>query len=115
MQIAYIAGKYRDTYPYQIQENIDRAKEVAKEVWKAGHVAICPHLNSINFEGINTEQHFIDGTLEILRRCDALILVPGWETSQGTLGEIKEAEKLRIPVLYSVDQFLDFCYSKETT
>jgi len=104
MKVIYIAGKYRAKHPYLIQENIDKAKEVAKQVWAAGHVAICPHLNSINFEGLNTEQHFIDGTLELMRRCDAVLLVPGWKLSEGTLGEIKEAKRLEIPVFKELDE-----------
>ena len=98
MNVVYVAGKYRDTHPYQIQYHIDCAKEVAMQVWKAGHAAICPHLNSAHFEGLNTEQHFIDGTLELMKRCDVVLLVPGWETSEGTKGEIAEAERLGIPV-----------------
>jgi len=98
MKVVYVAGKYRAKHPYLIQENIDNAKNMAKRVWQQGHVAICPHLNSMNFEGINTEQHFIDGTLELMRRCDAVLLVPGWETSEGTIGEIEEARALNIPV-----------------
>ena len=98
MKVIYIAGKYRDKYPYQIQYHIDCAKELAMQVWKAGDAAICPHLNSAHFEGLNTEQHFIDGTLELMRRCDAVLLVPDWGTSEGTLGEIAEAERLGIPV-----------------
>ena len=104
MKIIYIAGKYRAKHPYLVQENIDKAKELAKQVWAAGHAAICPHLNSINFEGLNTEQHFIDGTLELMRRCDAVLLVPGWKLSEGTLGEIKEAKRLEIPVFKELDE-----------
>ncbi len=107
MKVIYVAGKYRAKHPYLIQENIDKAKEVAKQVWAAGHAAICPHLNSINFEGLNTEQHFIDGTLELMRRCDAVLLVPGWETSEGTKGEYDEANTLKIPVYERLDWLLD--------
>jgi hypothetical protein len=104
MKVIYVAGKYRANHPYLIQENIDKAKELAKKVWAAGHAAICPHLNSINFEGLNTEQHFIDGTLELMRRCDAVLLVPGWKLSEGTLGEIEEAKRLKIPVFEELDE-----------
>jgi hypothetical protein len=35
-----------------------------------------------------------------MRRCDLVVVVPGWETSGGTLKEIAEAERLGIPVFY---------------
>ena len=106
MKVVYVAGKYRDQHPYLIQEHIDKAKELAKKVWAAGHAAICPHLNSINFEGLNTEQHFIDGTLELMRRCDVVLLVPNWKDSEGTKGEIAEAHKLGIPVFGNLELML---------
>ncbi|MAG39596.1 hypothetical protein CMI41_01330 [Candidatus Pacearchaeota archaeon] len=106
MEIVYIAGKYRDEFPFEIQQNIDKAKEIAKIVWASGHVALCPHLNSAHFEGLNTEQHFITGTLALMRRCDSVLLVPGWETSEGTKGEIEDALKREIPVYLNVEEWL---------
>jgi hypothetical protein len=39
-----------------------------------------------------------------MRRCDAVLLVPGWKLSEGTLGEIKEAKRLEIPVFKELDE-----------
>ena len=114
MRIIYVAGKYRDEHPYKIQENIDKAKEVAKEVWAYPHfAAICPHMNSAHFEGINSEQHFIDATLEMMLRCDAVLLVPGWETSEGTIGEIKRAKELDMPVFETLQGLINFYKERE--
>ena len=38
------------------------------------------------------------GTLELMRRCDAVVVIPGWEHSTGTKAEIDEAMRLEIPV-----------------
>lgn len=45
-----------------------------------------------------SDRFWLEGTLELLRRCDAVLLVPGWEKSSGTRAEIEEAERLGIPV-----------------
>jgi hypothetical protein len=37
-----------------------------------------------------------------LARCDAMIVVPNWEHSKGTQGEIYEAERLEIPIFYNL-------------
>ena len=36
----------------------------------------------------------------MLRRCDALLAIPGWERSSGTKAEIAFAEEQAIPVVY---------------
>lgn len=100
MKVVYIAGKYRDTDAYLIWQHINSARELAIAVWRLGAVALCPHMNSMFFEGAATADAFIEGTLELMRRCDAVLVTPGYESSVGTRGEIKEAEKLGKPVFY---------------
>jgi hypothetical protein len=100
MIIAYIAGPYRGTSRVKLinwiqrQINISRAANIAKWAWRQGYAVICPHLNSKNFDGIAPDVTFLTGDIAILKRCDLMILVPGWEQSAGTLNEIKEAVNL---------------------
>lgn len=49
-------------------------------------------------EGAATDEQFLAGTLELMRRCDAVILVPGWSTSEGTKAEIAEAMRIGLPM-----------------
>ena len=106
MLCIYIAGSYRSNDAYKVWENINKARELAIKVWQQGAVALCPHMNSMFFEGAATPKQFIDGTLELMRRCDAVLVVPGSEASIGTQGEIKEAKRLRKPVFYA-EQYPD--------
>lgn len=98
MKVIYIAGKYRGPTPWTVEQNIRAAEEVAARVWALGMVALCPHANSRHMEGVTTDENFLAGTLELLRRCDAVVLVPGWEKSSGTRAEIEEARHLGKPV-----------------
>lgn len=59
---------------------------------------VIPHSNNRFFNGLLTEQFWLDGTLEMLRRCDAIMLADGWRTSKGTEAEINEALRLGKPV-----------------
>lgn len=102
MHVVYVAGPYTAKASYLVEKNIDIAKELAMDVWKMGAVALCPHLNSQHFEGCASSQAFIDGTLELMRRCDSVLVCPNWETSVGTKGEITEAIRLGLPVFYSL-------------
>jgi len=45
---------------------------------------------------------YFDNNLEILKRCDAVALVPGWEDSIGVEKEIKIANELDIPVFADI-------------
>ena len=60
-------------------------------------------MNSRYFHGEGSEAYWIEATQKLMRRSDALVLVKGWEESQGTLGEIKEAKWLGMPVFERVE------------
>ena len=75
MYLVYIAGAYTAPTPYEVELNIDRAKQIAMHVWKLKAAAVCPHTNSAHFEGCADYKGFSEGTMEMMRRCDAVILV----------------------------------------
>lgn len=101
-KLIYIAGKYRDSTEWEVIKNIERARDVGADVWRAGGVPFIPHSNWAQMGGVVCDSLILDGGLEILSRCDAMVLVPGWETSAGTRAEIAEAERLGIPVFKDV-------------
>lgn len=99
MKLIYIAGPYTAANAWLVEQNIRRAEEVAASVWLAGMAAICPHANARHMlEGVTTPESALAGTMEMMRRCDAVVLVDGWKRSLGTLAEVAEADRLRIPI-----------------
>jgi nucleoside 2-deoxyribosyltransferase len=101
-QVIYVAGPYTAETDFKRLENIKKADEVTARLWHMGYYAVCPHKITAFYGGLCDEQIFIEGGLEILRRCDAVVLVEGWERSGGTLGEIEVAMELHIPVFGNV-------------
>ncbi|NQU42143.1 DUF4406 domain-containing protein [bacterium] len=102
LKIAYVAGPYRADTISGIRKNILSARNVAEDIWQFdGWGAICPHLNSAHMDGIVPDAKFLEADLEILRRCDAVVLAQRWETSSGTRTEILEARDRGIPVYLS--------------
>ncbi len=107
MRIVFVAGPYRAATENGVHENIGRARAVALPLWRPGVMVFCPHLNSAFMGGAQPDRVFLDGALAMLAKCDAVVLVPGWERSTGTQAEIELANRLGIPVYESADDFLD--------
>ena len=101
-KVVYVAGRFRAPTHWGIVQNVRAAEAVALDVWRLGAAALCPHMNTANFQGAAPDEVWLEGTLEMLRRCDAIITVPGWETSVGTKIEVDEAKRLSLPVFNSI-------------
>jgi hypothetical protein len=114
--VVYIAGAYRASTERGVVENIRRAESVALEVWKAGYTAICPHMNTALFGGACADEAWLAGDIEIMKRCDVVLLVPGWESSKGTVAEYQCAVENKIQVCRSLEQLqqLDLWIARRT-
>lgn len=104
MPVVYIAGPFRAPSSWEIEQNIRRAETLALEVWRAGMAAVCPHTNTRFYQGAAPDSVWLDGDLAILIRCDAVLLVPGYERSTGTKAEILFANQRGIPVYETLDE-----------
>lgn len=105
MTVVYVAGKYRGrthcgkSYT-EIHRNILTAREWAIKVNELESViALTPHLNSYHMEldGRQDPEFWYNADLELLRRCDAVFLIPNWTDSQGARLEKEFAESINIP------------------
>jgi hypothetical protein len=98
MKLAYVAGPYRAASESGVVSNIRAAEAVAIELWKAGYAVICPHKNTALFGGLMPDDTWLQGDLVMLKRCDLVVLVPGWYKSEGTRQEVLTARDTNIPV-----------------
>ena len=99
MRRVYIAGKLNDDACGYIK-NIHRMIKCAREVRQAGFSVYVPgndFLEGLVDGDFNYEEYFCNSQ-PWLAASDAIFLVPGWETSEGTKHEIEYAEQLGIPV-----------------
>ena len=104
MKVVYVAGPYRADTELGVHQNIQAAERVALEVWKLGAVCLCPQKNTAYFGGVLPDSVWLEGDLELVRRSDAVLMIPGWEDSEGAKSEKVFAEECRIPVLESLDE-----------
>lgn len=104
MKIVYIAGKFSGSNTWETECNIRLAEAAAFEVAKLGAMPMCPHANTRFFDGTLTQEFWYQGTLALLFRCDAMLLIEGWQNSRGARAEKSAAELRGIPCLESLLQ-----------
>jgi len=89
----YVAGPYRAPNKIKQAINIWKARCVSRALWSAGIPNICPHMNSAFIDDVD---HLL---LDFYKRavyapgCAGIVLVEGWENSEGTKAEIAVAKK----------------------
>lgn len=102
--IIYLAGPIRPKGDQTLEGNVAKAKSIALELWKAGYTVISPHANSDLPIALADKEldssRWLAGDLEIIARCDVIVVLPNWEQSEGTKKEIAFAEGRDIPVSY---------------
>lgn len=101
-QILYVAGPFSDPDPiHGVERNILIASEAALAAWRQGWVVICPHKNTAGFQHARDIPNHVwyEGDLEILKRCDAILLLPGWQNSVGAKTEAELAQELGLQIL----------------
>ena len=104
MKVAYVAGPYLGKTHWETLINIQRAELLAAKLWKLGFAVICPHKNSAWFSGLGDEEMFYAGDIEILKRCDLVVLTDMWVYSPGTREEVHAAaEEALIPIVEGSD------------
>lgn len=116
----YLAGPYRPyiigsgcTVPTSV--NILKAEEAAvsliDRLYAHKMFPVTPHLNTANFEHKTEneipDEFWLECTMELMRRCDAVLLIgDDAMRSYGTRAEIEEAKRLNIPVFNDLDHLV---------
>jgi hypothetical protein len=101
VKIAFIAGPYKADTIEQIKMNIAAARYVAEKFWNT-YAVICPHMNSALFEDEKQSgrEKWLAGYLEVLRRCDTIVMMTGWTLSEGAKAEHALAVELGKEIIY---------------
>lgn len=115
MKVVYVAGPYRGANAWEIEGNIRRAEALALEVWKLGAACLCPHTNSRFFQDALPDRVFLEGDLELLRRCDAILLTLDWRRSDGACTEHIYAINHGIVVCYNLTALARWLHENEAT
>jgi hypothetical protein len=100
VKVIFISGPYRAKNEWGLVQNIRHAEQVALRLWLEGWAVFCPHKNTAFFGGGCDDSVWLEGDMEILRRCDAIYMLNTWTKSAGATAEHGEALRLGIPIFY---------------
>jgi len=99
--LVYIAGAYSADTPKRIRYNVASALNMAVRVNILGEgefFAVCPHTmtnlidRKMRIRGfVPKKQFWLEGTTEMMLRCDAVLFLHGWEKSEGAKREFEKA------------------------
>lgn len=102
----YVAGKLSD-HAIDYLKNCGIMIEYARKIRNEGFSVYVPCLdllevlvNPLEFD----HKKLFDNSLEWLKVSDALFVIPGYKTSNGTKKEIQTAEILKIPIFYNLEE-----------
>lgn len=107
MRLVYLAGPYSADRPYDVWANIQEAH------WDAAHIVsnfeegrhdwypVVPHLNSMLMDGLASYGYFLEGSMLLMEKCQAVCLLKGWQRSHGTRSEVLRAIELGLPIYVS--------------
>lgn len=105
--VLYVSGPFSsDDLIHGVEQNILIASKIALEAWNKGYGVICPHKNTQGFQHTNVPYDiWIQGDLAFIDRLDrskgdALLMLPGWENSQGALLERNFAFQKGLKIWY---------------
>lgn len=94
--VLYVAGPYRAKTLFGVFRNVYRARLWAQRLFDAGYVVLCPHSASAFMKG--PDRTWLMATLELMKRCDGVALLPNWASSEGARQEQMTAVMANLPV-----------------
>lgn len=101
-KLIYIAGPYRAATIHGVYTNIALARSAAEGLVIHGFYPLVPHLNTSFMDGLNSDAFFLAGSMEMMLKADGVLMLPGWEKSEGAKAEYAESLASMTPVYLSV-------------
>jgi len=123
IKTVYIAGPLTpasttQNHAIEYLVNIRNMVSAGRRLFMAGLYPFVPAFDFLFFMLPPTDSSWEEGPLEIsgpqikeysmewLRRCDAVLFLPGWSKSQGAIAEYFEAKSLGIPTFFDIEDLL---------
>lgn len=109
----YMAGPITATAERTVEQNVASAVAIYLRLIDAGVCAFCPHLSELVPEAFDIHyEKWLKYDFEIIRRADAVLMLPNWEMSKGACREYIHAKELNKQIFYDVENVIHAAGSK---
>jgi len=112
MKRVYVAGPYSADDISDVFENIRKGMRMGVEVFLAGYSPYVPwhdfHHNLMlrDGESLSVDDYY-EMSMAWLVVSDAMLVLPGWQKSKGTIAEMTKATELLIPIYFSLADLIN--------
>ena len=108
MKLIYVAGKHTADTHSGIGDNIRKAETLSIKLFNKNWSVFTPHKNTAHYEIYDAVSHldfdfWMKVDIEVLSRCDAIIMLKNWQNSRGSKVEHEYAQKHNIRIFYEED------------
>lgn len=109
MRLIYIAGPFNARKGVPVEQNVRFVEDLARALVSTypDVQPVVPHSLGRVLFGYQEEAAAYAGTLELMRRCDAVVMQEAWEGSKGSCLERADALAQGLPVFEERDCFSD--------
>ena len=111
MKRVYVAGPYSANNIIDCLENMRKGMRAGVEVFLAGYAPWVPwhdfhhQLMFRNGESLSVDDYY-EMSMAWLVVSDAVLVLPGWLRSKGTVAEVDKASRLSIPIFHSLSDLI---------
>lgn len=103
-ELIYLAAPYSGSKE-QIEQRIKEFCKVDALLMKDGYFTVSPLLKHFTLEYANlpgTWEYWEEYSTQLMMQCKAMIIIKldGWQESSGVAGEIRIAERNKVPIIY---------------
>lgn len=104
--VVYVAGALRGNI-FKKFFNFRKVHKLCKKLWLNNIAAYSPHKNSGWLDSKETDKFVILANIEMMLRCDILLVADNWEKSVGTLNEMAVAQLDRMPIYVDINKLIN--------
>ena len=111
MKRVYVAGPYSANNIIDCLENMRKGMRAGVEVFLAGYAPWVPghdfhhQLMFRDGESLSVDDYY-EMSMAWLVVSDAVLVLPGWLKSKGTMAELDKASRLGIPIFHSLEDLI---------
>jgi len=104
----FVSGPLAAKTEGEVEDNIIRASGAYHRLWNMGHWPYCPHRgvtpDRVFYQTRDEYERCLELSVAWLTVCHSILMLEGWEGSEGARYEHEVAERLKLKVYYSFDE-----------